>query len=185
MAHTTFIRNGETACDEKGLSNLAIAFMALSGIVSQNDYLVEAQGTPDNTVKVNPGRIYVKTTDGTMMYGAYLDSSQNVAISPNVSGVTRTDSIVVYFDLSVAPNADASNVAKFYDVTGPTDGSQDPPTNAQILAAIGSTNPYFILANVSVANGFTSINNGNITDKRTLTALGGGGADVLEVQVFS
>lgn len=175
MSHITAIRNGMTASDEKDLSNIAVAFINTGGgVVATNDYLVQAQGSPNNTVLVNTGRAYVQTVDTTMMYATHLDATQNVTIGANSSGNPRVDSIVLYIDLAVSPDAGATNVAKFFDVQGTPAGSPVAPTNAQILTAIGSSNPYIILANIAVANGFTSISSGNITDARQFTAFNTG-----------
>ncbi len=172
MAHSVAIRNGQSSCDEKGLSNFAIAFLSPGGgVVGAGDCLVQAQSSPNNTVKVNPGRAYVPTSDGSMVYATYLDISQNVTIASNNSGNPRIDTIVLYIDLSASPDAGATNVAKFYDVQGTPAASPTPPSNSAILAAIGASNPYIPLANIAVANSFTSINASNITDARTFASL--------------
>ena len=169
MSHFVSIRDGQTSATEADLANMAVAFISSGGgVVGTNDYLVQAQTSPDNTVKVGTGRAYVPTSDGTMVYSTLLDATQNVTIAANSSGSTQTDSVVLYIDLSASPDANASNVAKFADVRG-SGGSA--PTNAEILSEIGSSNPYVVLANISVANGFTSINSGNITDERTIVSL--------------
>jgi hypothetical protein len=167
MAHVVNIRNGMTSSDEKALSNIIVAFLnSTGGIVGAGDYLVAAQSTPNNTVQIATGRAYVPTSDGQMVYSTKLDSIATVTIGANSSGNSRIDSIVLYIDLSASPDATASNVAKFFDVQGTPAGSPVAPSNSQILSAIGAGNPYIILANVNVANGFTSINNANITDQR-------------------
>ena len=158
-------------CDEKDLSNLIVAFITGSGVVGSGDYLVQAQASPNNTVLVNTGRAYVPTTDGTMAYSTLLNATLNVTIPANSTGSTQIDAIVLYINLSASPDAAADNVATLADVRG-TGGVA--PTNAQILTAIGASNPYITLATVSVANGFVSITSGNITDQRSFTAISGG-----------
>lgn len=160
-----------TSSDEKDLSNIAVAFLAIGGgVVATNDYLVQAQGSPNNTVLIGTGRAYVPTSDGTMVYSSLLDATQNVTIGSNSSGNPRVDTIVLYVDLAASPDSTASNVAKFFDVQGTPAGSPVAPNNAAILAAIGSSNPYIKLADIAVANGFTSISSGNITDDRVTAA---------------
>ena len=169
MSHFVSIRDGQTNATESDLANMAVAFVSSGGgVVGTNDYLVQAQTSPDNTIKVGTGRAYVPTSDGTMVYSTLLDATANVTIAANSSGSTQIDAIVLYIDLSASPDANASNVAKFADVRG-TSGSA--PTNSEILTAIGSSNPYITLATISVANGFVSINTGNITDARTIVSL--------------
>jgi len=175
MSHYTAIRNGMGACDEKDFSNVAVAFVSAGGgVVATTDYLVQAQGSPNNTVLVNTGKAYVPTSDGTMVYATRMDATQNVTIAANSSGNPRVDSVVLYCDLSASPDAAADNVAKFFDVQGTPGGSPTAPTNAQILSAIGAGNPYIVLATIAVANGFTSINSGNITDARAFAKISGG-----------
>lgn len=181
MTHVVSIRNGMSSSGESALSNLAVAFVtSTGGVVGASDYLVQAQGTPNNTVQIAPGRAYVPTSDGKMMYSTYLDTSTNVTIASNSSGNARIDSIVLYIDLSASPDSTASNVAKFYDVQGTPAGSPTAPNSSQILSAIGSSNPYIVLANIAVANGFTSINSGNITDARATATIGGSGDTVFQ-----
>jgi hypothetical protein len=185
MAHYVSIRNGMTTSDEKDLSNIEIAFLSTGGgVVGSGDYLVQAQASPNSTVQVAVGRGYVPTSDGTMVYSTLLDATQNVNIASNGSGNPRIDAIVLYCDLSASVDPTASNVAKFYDVEGTPAGSPSAPTNSDILTAIGASNPYIILATVYCANGFTSINNGNITDQRTFATFATGGDPIFQ-SVFS
>jgi hypothetical protein len=171
LSHICNIREGQSACPEKGLSNIAISFInSTGGVVGTTDYLVQAQASPNNTVQSAVGRAYIPNSLGTMMYSTVLDSPISTTISPNSSGYARIDTIVLYIDLAVSPDATASNVAKFYDVQGTPNGSPSAPNSAQILAAIGASNPYIVLGNIAVANGFTSINSGNITDTRNFTS---------------
>jgi hypothetical protein len=184
MAHYTLIRDGMSAAGEKNLSNLAIAFIsAAGGVVGSNDYLIQAQASPNNTIFAGTGRAFIPTADGTMVYATLLDATQNITISPNTSGNPRIDAIVVYINKSVSPDSGADNVAGFYDVIGTPAGSPSAPNNAAILAAIGASNPYIVLAYVAVANGFTSISSANITDERTFSKISG--ADTIFQSTFS
>src|SRR5690348_10700006 len=133
MSHFVSIRNGMTSSDEADLANLAVAFVSSTGgVVNTNDYLVQAQGSPNNTVLIGTGRAYVPTSTGTMMYSTLLDATQNVTIGANSSGNPRIDTIVLYIDLSASPDANASNVAKFFDVQGTPAGSPSAPNNSEI-----------------------------------------------------
>jgi hypothetical protein len=173
--HICAIRNGMSASDEKDLSNVAIAFVSAGGgVVGSTDYLVQQQASPNNTVLLNTGKAYVPTSDGTMVYATRMDATQNLTIGANSSGNPRIDSVVLYCDLAVSPDAAADNVAKFFDVQGTPAGSPVAPTNAQILAQIGSGNPYIVLATISVLNGFTSISSSTITDARAFAKISGG-----------
>ena len=75
--HKILVLNGMTSVTDADLSGLAISFLnSAGGIVGANDYLVQAQGTPNMTVQVNGGRAWIPniTTPLTNMYGTYLDS---------------------------------------------------------------------------------------------------------------
>jgi hypothetical protein len=170
-----------TTADEKDLSNIEIAFLSTGGgVVGSGDYLVGPQLSPNATVLIATGRGYVPTADGTMVYSTLLDTAYTLNIGANSSGNARIDAIVLYCDLSASVDANADNVAKFYDVQGTPAGSPSAPTNAQILTAIGASNPYIILATVYVANGFTSISAGNITDQRVFATFARGGDSVFQ-----
>lgn len=169
--HYVSIINGMSQCTDADLANLAIAFMDTpGGVVGANDYLVQAQGSPNNTILVNTGRAYVPNTTNpiTNMYSTYLNATQNVTIAANSSGFPRTDYICLGINLGASPDAAADNVAELVDAQGstPSDSSAPVPTQTQINTALGGAYPFIILAQIAVANGFTSITSGNITDKR-------------------
>lgn len=140
-----------------------------SGVIESAALTVSAQGTPDMTVKVsgsalNDNAVFIHT-DGTFIQ-AWNESDVNVSILANASGVTKTDAIVAYVDLTDydASNANNPDCLKFIAVrrSGSDTGA---PTTGEIQATAVSTNPYFVRAEVSVANGASSINSGNITNK--------------------
>ncbi len=171
MAHKVAIINGKApsagvgGVSDADLSNIAVNLMR-AGVAGTNDYKVEAQATPDMTVKVNSGKAYVYKSDNSMAYVSYLDANQNVTISSNSSGNPRIDAVVIKIDLGVTPNNYADNVASLVVVQGTPAASPVAPTDAEIQTAVGSGNPFYRLAEVYVANGATSITNANITDKR-------------------
>jgi len=171
MSHFCNIRQGQSGATESQINHLAVSFInTAGGVVGLTDYLVAAQSSPNNTVQIAAGRAYVPNSTNTMVYSTYLDTTQNVTIAANGSGNARIDSVVLYIDLAASPDATASNVAKFFDVQGTPSGSPTAPSGAQILTAIGASNPYIILCNVAVANGFTTIVAGNLTDQRVFTS---------------
>lgn len=139
-----------------------------SGIMQSGALLVAAQDTPDMTVKVagaSTGHDAVLVTNTGETYHGWNTADENVTITSNGTGITQIDTIVAYIDLaggsSTADNPDGFVLAA---VRG-TDGAA--PTSNEIETAIGASNPYIELADVSVANGAVSINSGNITDVRT------------------
>lgn len=158
------VKNGMTSAEPEDLLFGLANFINQSGVIATGDLLVEAQATPDMTVKVAVGRAVLKTSDGRNGYPVYNDASANVTIAANSSGGTKIDAVVLYWDGAASSDANATNVAKLTTVRGTGAAT---PTDAEIQTAVGAGNPFLRLANVTVANGATSINSGNIADTRT------------------
>lgn len=171
--HKVLILNGMTSVTDKDLSGIIIAFLnSAGGIVGTNDYLVQAQGTPNMTVQVATGRAWIPNGLGTMTYGTYLDSTTNVTIANNTSGQPRIDYIVLYVNLSASPDATGDNIPQLADVQGTPAASPVPPTPTQITTAIGASNPYLIIAQIGqsptwIPNGVGSINSSMISSLRS------------------
>lgn len=125
-------------------------------------FAVNAQGTPNMTVAVSAGVAYVQATpsgQASQMLRVYNNASANVTIAANSSGSTKYD--WVYISISAAnaatPNTAGDNVATLVTSrsTSATTDDGTPPTYGYPIAV------------VTVANGASSITNGNIADKRT------------------
>jgi hypothetical protein len=100
---------------------------------------------------------------------------KNVSIGA-ASANNRRDLIVAYTDLSVTnPSTSTPNnpgALKFIVVQGTPATSPSDPNNAAIRAtAVGATNPYLILARVSLTTSTTQITNAQITSLITPIAL--------------
>lgn len=162
------LRSGGTAHPETSVLQHITDLIAAGGVfdATLTHFKVEAQATPDMTVKVNTGRAYIKGA-ATNAYPVRSDANESVAIPPNSSGNPRIDAIVLYIDLSATANTEATNVAKLILVQGTPAASPVAPNNTEIGTAIGSANPFIRLAHVTVASGATSISNANISDQRT------------------
>lgn len=166
-------RTGATAHPEGSVLQLDTDIISVAGVLdlsATNHFKVAQQTSPDMTVKVAAGRAYVKsaTSNG---YPVRSDADANVTITANGSGNPRKDAIVLYIDLAASPNSDASNVAKLAAVAGTASASPQPPDDAAIGTAIGASNPFIRLANVTVISGETTIENADIEDKRAQVAL--------------
>lgn len=124
-----------------------------------------AQGTPDMTVAVTAGYAYVTATpsgQSSQRLRANI-AAQNATIAANSTGGTRYDWIYVTISAANAANPAAAgdNVASI-TVSRSTSASTDngtPPTYGYAIAV------------VTVANGASSITNGNITDLRESVAV--------------
>lgn len=127
-------------------------------------FAVNAQGSPDMTVAVSAGVAYVTgtpTSQNSQTFRVKNTASANVTISANSSGSTKYDWI--YINLSATnlnnPNTGGDNAATLTASRSSSSASDDgsPPTYGTLLAV------------VTVANGASSITNGNISDRRTVT----------------
>lgn len=124
-------------------------------------FAVNAQGTPDMTVAVSAGACYVTATPSagnSQVLRVKNSASSNVTITANSTGGTRYDWIYVSISAANAanPDASASNVATLVSSrsTSNTTDNGTPPTYGTLIAI------------VTVANGASSITNGNIADAR-------------------
>lgn len=141
------------------------SFTNTSGVApATGSFAVNAQGTPDMTVAVSAGTAYVTATpssQGSQKLRVKNSATSNVTISANASGSTKYDWI--YISISAAnaanPNSAADNVATLVASRSSSANTDDgtPPTYGYALAV------------VTVANGASSITNGNIQDVRTRT----------------
>jgi hypothetical protein len=147
------------------------------GPVGQSDCQVTQTGSPSTSVLIATGDIMIPYQEH--IFHGWVDAAVTTsALSSNATGSSRIDSVVAYVDLAVVSSASNNNpgALKFLVVAGTTSA----PSGATIQAAVGAGNPYYILANVTVANGFptspTTITNANITDSRTRFLLGNSGS---------
>jgi hypothetical protein len=146
------------------------------GPLGATDLQVSEHGTPNATVDIAVGDIFI--TYQSYVFHGFTDAINTVTITSNSSGNPRIDSVVVYEDLAVVSSASNNNpgALKFIVVAGTPAGSPSAPSGGTIQSAVGAGNPYYVLANVAVANGFSTITNSNITDRRTRFLLGNSGS---------
>lgn len=136
---------------------------------------VTAQGSPNMTVKVNPGTAKISTgsTPSKQSYLVRLDTStgSDVTITTANGSNPRRDLIVAYYDLSiVSASPNNPGALKFAAVAGTPAASPADPNATAIQTAVGASNPYIILARVTVGTSVTTITAPNITDLRTMAA---------------
>lgn len=124
------------------------------------------------TVSVGKGNALIDTGD---------DYSRRVALTEAVSvmldqadtSLPRNDLIVIYVDMAVAPvqtvQDNTNGILKVVAVKGTPASSPSDPDTGTIQQAIGSGNPYMILASIRVNAGASAISAGNITDKRPMS----------------
>lgn len=129
------------------------------------DMLVTEPAGGGLNVDVGTGRGYIKKSGNA--YPVRITSTEsNITITSNSSGNPRIDAIVLYVDLSATPDGVSSqgeDVLELVAVAGTPASSPTAPNSSQIESIIGSSNPYLVLANVTVASGATGISTANIT----------------------
>ena len=165
------IRTGATQHPESSVLQLITDLIVRSGVIGlgAGDLLVTQQTSPDMSVKIAIGRAWVKGTGNG--YPIRSDAATTVTIGANASGNPRKDAIVIYVNLSASVNTDGSGVITAVAVQGTPAGSPTSPNDATIQAAIGASNPFIRVADVTVASGASSIVNANILDTRAPVAL--------------
>lgn len=127
------------------------------GVVGASDFLVAAQGSPNNTVSVAAGELWIPGSSQTYQgnYYARSDAAANVTIAANSSGNPRIDLICA--QVTDTDYGQASTTWTLIDVQGTPASSPTVPNVPTSAIA---------LAQIAVANGFSSITNANITDVR-------------------
>lgn len=125
---------------------------------------VTAQGSPNMTVAVAIGSALISLTKNAVTWKVICvnSASLNLDIASNSSGVNRVDAIIVRIDKDAEPNALKNNIGTIEVVTG---SGATALTDGAIATAI-SNDGFIRLANVTVANGASTITNANIADTR-------------------
>lgn len=124
-------------------------------------FALNAQGTPDTTAAITAGIAYVKgtpTSQSSQVFRVNLTANQNVTFSANASGSTKYDWVYIKLDPT---NLNAPNVAGDNAATIVTSRSTNITTDDGTPPTYG-----LVIAKVTLANGWTTITNGNITDAR-------------------
>ncbi len=154
--------------DQEGFLRLFGKMLSGSGVIGSGDMTVSAQSTPDMSVSVSAGDAAIFS--GALLYHGWATTPENVTIPANSSGVAKITAVVAAIDTAAASStANNPNGLVYQTFTlGGTDTAT--PTDAQISTGIGGK-PFTRLANVTVGNGVTSINSGNITDSRTVAGV--------------
>lgn len=175
MSRLIFNRNGGSA-DEYG--HLLLLNRLLAGSVIEGLSVVQA-ASPNMTVTVSPGSGRVPTgtypTSYAYFFGVDTTGGESITITTANTSNPRIDTIVAYVDLSVTPSTgtanNPNNMLKLAAVAGTPNSSPVAPNTSAIQTAIGSSNPYIILANIAVGANVTQILTSNITDLRAMATL--------------
>lgn len=144
-------------------------FIQGAGVVKSSDYTVAQASVPGKKVTVSGGVAYVLNSDYSDLslaeqkyWRCKMAGDTDVTITDNISGNPRIDIICIKVDPTATPNGEATNVATLVAVAGTPAASPTVPA---------TPDDYLKLADVAVANGFTSILNANITDRSALVSI--------------
>lgn len=168
--NVAFLDGGKTTA--QGAGKATTPMFSGVGILDDTDLAVAQNGTPNNTVLVAAGRAVIGYNSPSA--GAEADhhfvwntANKSVTITANASGNPRVDSIVAYVDVTAYAASDNAGALKFIAVAGTAAASPVAPSDSTIQTAVGGAGvPWILLAQIAVANGFSSIVTANITDAR-------------------
>lgn len=138
-----------------------------SGNVIGNGVLVTENSPLGMSVLVNDGDFKVPYSD--YGYTGWVDGAETVTIATADPSNPRIDRIVLYVDRGEAPqtvNPNNPNIIKFAAVAGTPSAVPVRPSDGAVDSAVGASNPWIDLADVTVNAGVTQITNANITDTR-------------------
>ncbi|OAE01852.1 hypothetical protein [Arthrobacter sp. OY3WO11] len=112
-------------------------------------------------------------TSANVAYIGWMDAVENVTVTAAHATLPRKDRLVAYIDIALITSATTNNqnAFKLMVVAGTAAASPVVPTAGTIQTAIGASNPYIVLADISIAAATTTIVTANITDARTPAAL--------------
>ena len=156
--------------DEAGhlrfLNSLTTGDVFSGGVTTQN-------GVPNMSVNVSAIDAIIRDTGNGYAFHAWSDAMEVVTIATANVANPRKDYIIAYVDKGEDVSDEIvnnPNIWKLISVAGTPAGSPAVPTVPQIQASAVGTNPYIILATVTVSTGTSTITNGSIVDGRALVS---------------
>lgn len=173
MARTSVLTGGTNSAQttSEDLNAVATDLIAADGVIGTltntsgvapmtGGLALNAQGSPNTTTALTAGTVYITvtpTSQASQRVRVKVDA-QNVTHSANSTGGTRYDWVYVSLDATKAANPNSSMSDVYTVVTSrSTSNATDngtPPTYGYCVAV------------VTLANGFSSVTNGNIADSR-------------------
>lgn len=161
-------RDGNGKTSEEGHYKLPVNTIK-GNILAAGDFLVTQLPTPAMGVRVAAGIYRIPDVSGNFSYTGWSSDFENITVPTSDGANPRISCIVLYVDKSAATSASPPNnpgITKLAIVNGTPATVPVAPTNTQIQAIIGATNPYITLATVRTNAAASSIVNANITDLR-------------------
>lgn len=160
-------RDGNGKTNEEGHYRLQTRI--LSGFnLETNDLKVTENSPLGLSVLVSAGDYRLDSGTG-YSYTGWLDAPATVTIPTAAITNPRISLIVIYVDKQATTTASPPNnpgITKLMAVQGTASSTPTPPSASAIQSAVGSGNPYYVLASVLVGPSATQVTNSNITDMR-------------------
>lgn len=159
-------RDGNGKTSEEG--HYRFQNSAYKGMTIESTSLQVTQNyTANMSILIAPGNF--KIDDSTYSYTGWNNSSYNLVVPTADTANPRITSIVLYVDKNASTSASPPNnpgIIKAIAVNGTPAASPAAPTNSAIQSAVGTGNPFIVIANITVAANATQIVSANITDTR-------------------
>lgn len=167
---TTSYRNSTVRLWNSVDVSLLESDLVLPGVANlsgdDTDCKVVAAGTPDNTVKVKVGRVYIGGVDDGQedehTERLQIRTERSLTVPANALGTVRVDAVIARIDVDSEPDAESDNNGTVQLITGDGVTALD---DAEIQAAVGD-DAWYRLANIETPNGFATITNADIVDTR-------------------
>lgn len=144
-----------------------------NGQTAGNEFSVTTSsitGTPH--IRITAGYIQIPFDD--YAYLGWLDEDTDMQISASTTEGSRYVAIVAYIYRDIQYSESVTNnpgLLRITDVAGPVGDSPSEVSDSVIATAVGSDNPYVVLAQIYLPSGATAVSASNIIDKRTKLSL--------------
>lgn len=172
--HVSYLTGGTNQSTIDGASRIATAIYSRSGVLTYNDLEVTQRGAgADRSVDISAGQIVIGRGDYTLAnqdsyFFGFNTAVYNLSLDTNTSGNSLITSIIAYIDTSMAVPDDNEGALKFIEVKGTPAGSPSAPTDSAIQTAVGAGVRWYRLADIELANNYSSVVDSDITDTRKL-----------------
>ena len=166
-------RDGNGKTSEEGHYKFQTAVWA--GSVLGSTALQVSQNSPTGmSVLIAPGQFKIDTSND-YAYTGWNTANYALTITTADPANPRITTVVAYVDKGASTSASPPNnpgIVKFMAVNGTPTASPGAPSGVTIQSAVGASNPYIILADITVPTGATEVVNANISDQRAQVTLG-------------
>lgn len=167
-------RDGNGKTSEEGHFKFQTA--AFGGMTLEDSSLQVTQNSPAGmSVLIASGNFKIDTIG--YSYTGWNNSSYILTGFTADTANPKISSVVVYVDLSATTSASQPNnpgIIKVKVVNGTPAASPSAPNSATIQSSVGASNPYIIIANVTIPANATTIINSNISDTRVKSYISNG-----------